>query len=106
MLYFVVFLLSITLLDFNPINIFLPPKSQAGAGGGGGFNNPRLFLIENSYKHEIWYSIGSIEKSYITWVNYRIIMLTSAENRLFYKMAVTFDLNKIFQFCLDILKDK
>ena len=38
-------------------------------------------------------------------------MLTSAEKSKsekishFFKMAVTFDLNKIFQFCFDILKD-
>ena len=25
---------------------------------------------------------------------------------LFFKMTVSFDLNKLFQFCLDILKDK
>ena len=29
-----------------------------------------------------------------------------SENRSFFKMAVTFDLNKIFKFCFDILKDK
>ena len=27
-----------------------------------------------------------------------------SKNRSFFKMAVTFDLNKIFQFCFDILK--
>ena len=27
-------------------------------------------------------------------------------NRSFFKMAVTFNLYKIFQFCFDILKDK
>ena len=28
-----------------------------------------------------------------------------SKNRSFFKMAVTFDLNKIFQFCFNILKD-
>ena len=28
----------------------------------------------------------------------------NSKNRSFFKMAVTFDLNKIFQFCFDILK--
>ena len=27
-----------------------------------------------------------------------------SKNRAYFKMAVTFDLNKIFQFCFDILK--
>ena len=28
-----------------------------------------------------------------------------SKNKSFFKMAVTFDLNKIIQFCFDILKD-
>ena len=56
------------------------------------------------------YSIGANEKSCIKRFNYIVFMLLSrkvkiSKNKLFLKMAVSFDLNEIFKLCFDILKD-
>ena len=65
---------------------------------------PRSILIEKWLKiaSELFVCILLANKAISSAVSRK---LKISKNRTFFKMAVTFDLNKIFQFCFNILKD-